>query len=85
MLYDAAGNVAAGNGATIFSTSAAPEGDWRPAPAPVRIAAPYDNYCPNYSSSLLPMPERGELLELATGYDAAHVCTTYLATGRLPG
>ncbi|QDP94731.1 exo-alpha-sialidase [Microlunatus elymi] len=85
MLYDRDGDVAAGNGSTIFYTSAAPEGRWRTAQAPVRIAAPYDNYCPNYSSSLLPMPERGRLLELATGYDDSGVCTTYFATGRLPG
>ncbi|HEY9294206.1 MAG TPA: sialidase family protein [Microlunatus sp.] len=84
MLYDRAGAVAAGNGSTILSTSSAPEGRWTSAPAPVAIADPYDNYCPNYSSSLLPMPERSALLELATGYDADGVCTTYFATGALP-
>ncbi|SDS73658.1 sialidase family protein [Microlunatus soli] len=84
MLYDSAGAVAAGNGSTILTTGGAPEDPWATAEAPVRIADPYDNYCPNYSSSLLPMPERGRLLELATGYDADGVCTTYFGTGKLP-
>jgi hypothetical protein len=84
MLYDSAGEVAEGNGSTILTTTGAPEGTWTAAPAPVRIAAPYNNYCPNYSSSLLPLPERHQLLELATGYDSDGVCTTYFATGPLP-
>lgn len=85
MLYTADGQVAAGNGSTILTTGGAAEGRWTAAAAPVRIADPYDNYCPNYSSSLLPMPERGALLELATGYDDTGTCTTYFATGALPG
>jgi hypothetical protein len=84
MLYNADGSVAEGNGSTIFVTGAAPESKWYQAAAPVRITEPYNNYCPNYSSSLLPLPETGELLELATGYDANGVCTTYFATGDLP-
>lgn len=84
MLYDASGNVAAGNGSTIFSNGGAAQSDWSSAPAPVRILAPYDNYCPNYSSSLLPLPASGAVLELATGYDETGTCTTYFATGPLP-
>lgn len=84
MLYDNAGEVAPGNGSTIFSNDHATESRWRTAEAPVRIADPYDNYCPNYSSTLLPMPERSEVLELATGYDEEGVCTTYFAVGDLP-
>lgn len=85
MLYNGDGTVAAeGNGSTVFVNGAAPESRWQQAPAPVRITEPYDNYCPNYSSSLLPMPETGELLELATGYDEGGVCTTYFAVGELP-
>lgn len=84
MLYDSAGAIAEGNGSTIMSNNGRPEAAWTTAEAPVRIAAPYDNYCPNYSSSLLPMPESGRLLELATGYDADGVCTTYFGTGNLP-
>jgi hypothetical protein len=67
-----------------LTTGGAAQSHWTTAPAPVRILAPYDNYCPNYSSSLLPMPEHGTILELATGYDDTGTCTTYFATGRLP-
>jgi hypothetical protein len=84
MLYDSAGVVAEGNGSTVFSNGAAPLSPWRQASAPVAIHEPWNNYCPNYSSSLLAMPERDELLELATGYDESGVCTTYFAIADLP-
>ncbi|QGN34557.1 sialidase family protein [Microlunatus sp. Gsoil 973] len=84
MLYDSDGAIEAGNGSTVLSTGGSAQSDWTQAPAPVRILAPYDNYCPNYSSSLLPMPETGTLLELATGYDDSGTCTTYFASGPLP-
>lgn len=84
MLYGADGQTATGSGATILSNRTGALGTWRASAAPVRINQPWDNYCPNYSSSLLPMPERGTVLELATGYDSTGTCTTYFATGRLP-
>jgi hypothetical protein len=85
MLYGADGTVLPGNGSTIMTNDAAPESPWRTAAAPVRIFEPWNNYCPNYSSTLLPMPERDELLELATGYDAEDgTCTTYFAVAGLP-
>lgn len=84
VLHDGDGDVAAGNGSTIFTTGTAPERRWQTAPAPVRISEPYDNYCPNYSSALLPQPERDMLLELATGYDSDGTCTTYFGSGPLP-
>lgn len=84
MLRTPKGDTAAGSGATVFTTRGSAKGRWRSASAPVRIADPYDNYCPNYRSSLLPMPEDGELLELATGYDSDGTCTAYFAKGKLP-
>lgn len=85
MLYGADGAVLPGNGSTIMTNDAAPESPWRTAAAPVRIFEPWNNYCPNYSSSLLPMPERGEVLELATGYESeGGACTTYFAVAGLP-
>ena len=84
MLYDRDGNIAAGSGATVMRNDHPNGRSWRLGAAPVAIQDPYDNYCPNYSSSLLPMPERGALLELTTGYDDDQVCTTYFATGALP-
>ena len=85
MLYGADGTALPGNGSTIMTNDAAPESPWRTAEAPVRIFEPWNNYCPNYSSSLLPMPERDEVLELATGYESeGGACTTYFAVAGLP-
>ncbi|MFI6425922.1 sialidase family protein [Promicromonospora sp. NPDC050880] len=85
MLYGAGGAVLPGNGSTIMTNEAAPESPWTTAAAPVAILDPWNNYCPNYSSSLLPMPERDEVLELATGYESeGGACTTYFAVAGLP-
>lgn len=84
VLHQANGDTATGSGSTIFTTGTEPKRRWQKTPAPVRIADPYDNYCPNYSSALLPQPRRGTLLELASGYDEDGTCTTYFATGQLP-
>lgn len=85
MLYGAGGAVLPGNGSTLMTNEAAPESPWATAPAPVTILDPWNNYCPNYSSSLLAMPERDEVLELATGYESeGGACTTYFAVAGLP-
>ncbi|ACQ78636.1 bifunctional protein (secreted sugar binding protein/sugar hydrolase) [Beutenbergia cavernae DSM 12333] len=84
MLYGADGTVQPGNGRTIFTSDLLPELPWGTGPAPLAIAEPWNNFCPNYSSSLLAMPERDELLELASGYDDVGECTTYFAVGDLP-
>ena len=59
MVYDGAGSVAPENG----ERRPRQHGGRRPAagtklPAPVPVAAPYDNFCPNYSSPLVPLDER---------------------------
>lgn len=84
VLNDADGQVAPGSGQTMFVSDDPPEGEWQSAEAPLHINEPWDDPCPNYTSSLLPMPERDEVLELATGYDENDVCTTYFAVGDLP-
>lgn len=84
MLFGADGSVLPGNGRTILTNDRAPESPWGTASAPLRIADPWNNFCPNYSSSLLPLPETGELLELASGWDPDGECTTYFAVGDLP-
>lgn len=78
VLYEADGSVSAQNGRLLFTRSLA-DGvkAWGTKVAPVAVPTAYDNYCPNYSSAL--MPVRGGLLELATDYDAAHQCTSYFA------
>jgi len=78
VLYEADGTVSPQNGQILFARGPAHgSGPWTTRPAPVEVPTAYDNYCPNYSSAL--MPVRGGLLELASDYDASHHCTSYVA------
>ena len=81
MMYDAAGVVSSGNGVTIF-TNHSPDGSgtWGAMPAPVRVPTAYNNYCPNYSSPLLPSLDGTSVLELASDY-VGTVCTMFYGTG----
>jgi hypothetical protein len=82
MMYDNNG-VWAGNGVILF-TNHSPDGSgpWTVVPAPVKVPDAYDNYCPNYSSALLPSVDGKNLLELASDYSGSF-CQTYSATGQL--
>ena len=79
VLYEKNGTVSASNGRVLFlrQNTSASTGTWKTIPAPVQVPGAYDNYCPNYSSAL--MPVTGGLLELASDYDADHECTSYFA------
>jgi hypothetical protein len=78
VLYEADGSVSGQNGRLLFTRSVSDgDGAWGTRPAPVAIPTAYDNYCPNYSSAL--MPVQGGLLELASDYDDSHKCTSYVA------
>ena len=85
MLSGADGSVLPGSGSTIMTNEGVPEAAWATAAAPVSILDPWNNYCPNYSPTLLALPERDELLELSTGYESeGGSCTTYFAVAGLP-
>jgi len=78
VLYEADGSVSPQNGRLLFTRKASDMARaWGTRPAPVEVPTAYDNYCPNYSSAL--MPVRGGLLELASDYDGSHKCTSYVA------
>lgn len=83
MAYTNDGSVASGaNGSVIF---ASPEGGthaWYTIPSPVPVPEAYDNFCPNYSSSLLPLDGGKIGLELASKWDGK-LCKTYFARGPL--
>jgi hypothetical protein len=84
LLYNADGSVAANNGGAVMVSHSGPVGPWSVIPAPVAVANPYDNYCPNYSSSLLPLAGGARLLEIATAYDSDQVCTASFGTRSVP-
>jgi hypothetical protein len=78
VLYEADGSVSEQNGRLLFTRNVSNgTGAWGTRPAPVAVPTAYDNYCPNYSSAL--MPVLGGLLELASDYDDSHKCTSYVA------
>jgi hypothetical protein len=83
MTYGANGAVAGGtNGSVIF---ASPEGGthaWYTIPAPVPVPEAFDNFCPNYSSSVLPLDGGKVALELASKWDG-QFCKMYFARGPL--
>jgi hypothetical protein len=75
------GTPAAGNGHTVLVSDNGPAGPWHAIASPVDVSSPYNNYCPNYSSPLLPLPNGTALLEIATAYDTDGVCKAYYGTG----
>ncbi len=85
LLQEADGRLAAGNGATLMINERGGQGPWREVAAPVAVPGAYNNYCPNYSSALLPSPDGRSILEIATDYAEDGVCKAYFATGRLTG
>jgi hypothetical protein len=84
MVYDASGAVSAENGNVVLSNSESGYQFWYEVDAPVKVPSAYDNFCPNYSSSLLPLDGGAFALELASQYDG-NTCRTYFARGRLLG
>jgi hypothetical protein len=84
MVYDGAGHVAPENGRVVLANTEGGYQRWFEIAAPVPIAAPYDNFCPNYSSPLLPLDGGAFALEVATQWDG-NVCRAYAARGPLAG
>lgn len=87
VMYESSGSVSPSNGKVLFvNTNADGAGNWSTIAAPVQVPTAYDNYCPNYSSALLPAEDGSSLLELASDYlDGG--CITYFASeawNRLP-
>ena len=82
MTYDGAGNVASENGQIMLANANAGTATWNEIAAPASITAPYDNYCPNYSSTILPLDHGTAALEIASQYDGAQ-CRSYYARGPL--
>jgi hypothetical protein len=83
MMYESSGSVSSGNGITIFTNhSTDGSGTWSTMTAPVQVPTAYDNYCPNYSSPLLPSTDGMNVLEFASDY-VGSVCTMYYGSGAI--
>lgn len=83
LLAEPDGQPAAGNGSTLMVNEDSGNGPWREIAAPVQVPDAYNNYCPNYSSTLVPTNDGQNVLEIATDYDDADVCRAYFASGPL--
>jgi len=88
-LAESNGSVSVNNGKVLFANlSSDGSGNWYTIAAPVQVPRTYDNYCPNYSSALLPARMVSSILEFASDYNANNVCVTYFASeawNQLPG
>ena len=82
LLEQADGTAAEGSGSTVLLNVNNGAGAWTDVPAPVRVPEADDNYCPYYSSALLPTDGGRSVLELATRYDGP-MCKAYFAIGAL--
>lgn len=81
VLHNADSSIAAENGKVLFVNPLLDgSGPWSVIPAPIEVPNSYDNYCPNYSSALLPVENGAALLELASDYRAVNECAVYFDT-----
>ena len=81
---EANGAISTTSGRTVLVNTENGGGNWFPVDAPVAVPSPPDDYCPNYSSALLPSTDGARLLEIATDYNGS-VCEPYYATGSAQG
>lgn len=84
VLHDRNGVVTGGNGTVILANTEGGHGRWYEIPAPVPVPNAYDNFCPNYSSPLLPLDHGHAVLEIASKWDGNR-CRSYFARGPLRG
>jgi hypothetical protein len=77
---DPAGRPLPSNGRTLLVNDHSGDGVWQELPAPVPVPDARDDFCPNYSSTLLPVDQGRNVLEIAADYENG-VCTTYFGKG----
>lgn len=84
-LNNADGTVADDNRRTIFVNTENGAGPWYEIPAPVEVESPLENFCPNYSSPLLPSEDGTQVLEIASDFAEDGQCKAYFGTGSTIG
>lgn len=85
MAYGGDGQVSAGeNGKVVLVSTESGHVFWYEIAAPSPVDAPFDNFCPNYSSPLLPLDGGKAALEIASRWDGK-TCRSYYARGPLLG
>lgn len=84
LAFTGTGQVAPENGTILLGNSETGTHFWYPVTAPVPVPDATNNFCPNYSSPLVPLDGDSYVLELATRWDG-QVCQAYFARGPLLG
>ncbi|WP_410656656.1 sialidase family protein [Amycolatopsis sp. lyj-112] len=67
------------NGRVLLANDNFGSGNWYELPAPLHITGIYDNFCPNYSSTLLPVDGGKNVVQISTEFDKG--CKAYFAKG----
>jgi hypothetical protein len=84
LLHAGGGEVAPSSGTVLLANTEDGHAPWFPIAAPVPVPDAYDNFCPNYSSALVPLDGGAAVLELASRWVDGR-CRTFFARGPLLG
>lgn len=82
LLVRSNGRFAAGNGRTLLMKPFEPNAKWREVPAPVSVPGARNDFCPNFSNSVLPSKDGRSALQISSDYDGP-VCRPYFRSGPL--
>lgn len=83
MLVNADGSISPGNGKSILTNEQLGRGPWSETAAPIAVPDVRNQGCKNFSPSILPAPDGGNVLEATTDRDQQNRCISYFATGPL--
>jgi len=77
-MFDSTGAVDPNGGSQMFvNLSSDGSGPWYTIASPVSVPNPTNNYCPNYSTALLPAVDGSSIFELASGYNSNNQCVSF--------
>lgn len=82
LVFDGSGKTTPESGTILLANTQRGFGYWFPIAAPIPVPDAFDNFCPNYSSSLLPLDDGNVVLEVASRWDGK-ACRTYYARAPL--
>lgn len=83
LLQNPDGGLAGGNGGTLMVNFRGGAGAWYEFPAPVAVPDAFNDYCPNYSSPLLPLTGGRRVFGLATDYFGGF-CRAFYGSAPVP-